>query len=88
MSRIKTEELLDRIANGRFTSLRLNGMQSGPFCMLLEGVDGTFIHEDSNGNIKEYPKVDNALIWLKRMSGVSEVTVNIALWRSDQPVQQ
>jgi hypothetical protein len=56
--------------------------------MLLEGTDGTFIHENRNGNIKEYPKVDNALVWLKRMTGLNEVTVNIVLWRSDKTGKQ
>jgi hypothetical protein len=88
MPLIKTEELLERIANGQFTSIRLNGLQSGSFCMLLEGTDGTFIHENRNGNIKEYPKVDKALIWLKRMTGLNEVTVNIVLWRSDKTGKQ
>jgi hypothetical protein len=49
--------------------------------MMLEGTDGTFIHEDSHGNMKEYPKADHALTWLKRMTNIKEIVIDIGLWR-------
>ena len=51
--------------------------------MLLECVDGTFIHENLGGSIKEYKHVDDALVWLKRKTGVKEIVVNIELWKND-----
>lgn len=83
MPRIQTEELLDRIAKGDFKTIRLKALQSTSFVMMLEDENGTFIHEASDGNIKEYPKADHALIWLKRMTNVSEVVIDIGLWRDD-----
>lgn len=83
MSRIKTEELLHRIAKGDFEVIKLRGLQGGAFYMLLESADGAFIHEGPDGKIKEYPQVDHALTWLKRMTGVKEVVIDIELWRND-----
>ena len=51
--------------------------------MLLECVDGTFIHENLDGSIKEYKHVDDVLRWLKRKTGVKEVVVNLELWKDD-----
>jgi hypothetical protein len=53
MPRIKTNDLLERIGKGDFLAVRLNGLQGGSFCMLLECVDGTFIHENLDGGVKE-----------------------------------
>ena len=82
MSRIRTEELLDRIAKGDFKTIKLKALQSDSFVMMLEGKDGIFIHAGSDGNIKEYPKVDHALTWLKRMTNLNEIVIDITLWRS------
>ena len=79
MSRITTDQLLERIANGNFNLLKLRGSQGGAFYMLLEGSDGSFIHENSDGNLKEYPQADHALTWLKRMTGIKEVVIDIEL---------
>ncbi len=65
MPRIKTNELLDRIGKGDFQAVRLNGQHRGSFCMMLECQDGTFIHENLDGGLKEYKRVDDALSWLK-----------------------
>jgi hypothetical protein len=51
--------------------------------MLLECVDGTFIHENLDGSIKEYKHVDDALVWLKRKTGLKEIVVNLELWKND-----
>ncbi len=83
MPRIKTEDLLDRIAKSDFKRIKLQGLQGGAFYMLLESADGAFIHESSDGNIKEYPHVDHALTWLKRMTSVKEVVIDIELWQDD-----
>jgi hypothetical protein len=45
MPSIKTNNLLARISKGDFLAIRLNGLQDGSFCMMLECADGTFIHE-------------------------------------------
>ena len=66
MPRIKTNDLLERIGRGDFLAVRLNGLQGGSFCMLLECVDGTFIHENLDGSIKEYKHVDYALGVVKK----------------------
>lgn len=50
---------------------------------MLEAGDDSFILENANGSIKQYPKVDYALTWLKRMANVTEVTVDIDIWKSD-----
>ena len=83
MPGIKTNDLLERISKGGFLAIRLNGLQNGSFCMMLECVDGTFIHENSDGSIKEYKHVDDALSWLKRKTGVKEIVVNLELWKND-----
>ena len=83
MPRIKTNDLLERIGKGNFLAVRLNGLQGGSFCMPLECVDGTFIHENLDGSIKEYKRVDDVLRWLKRKTGVKEVVVNLKLWKDD-----
>jgi hypothetical protein len=84
MPRITTEELLQRIATGNFDSIRLTGSQRGTFYMLLEGRDGSFIHEDADGSMKEYPHADYALSWLKRKTTVREVVLDIELWQADK----
>ena len=84
MPRIKSEELLKRISNGAFDVVKLSGLQGGAFFMLLEGSDGSFIHENSDGSPKEYPHADYALKWLKRNTGLTEVVVNIELWQNDK----
>jgi hypothetical protein len=61
MPRITTQELLQRIANGNFDLIRLNDSQHGTFYMLLEGADGSFIHENAYGGMKEYPNAEYAL---------------------------
>jgi hypothetical protein len=83
MPRNKTTDLLERIGKWDFLSVRLNGLQGGSFCMLLECVDGTFIHENLDGSIKEYKHVDDALVWLKRKTGLKEIVVNLELWKND-----
>ena len=83
MPRIKSEEFLNRISRGDFRAVKLKGLQGGNFYILLEGSDGTFILENSNSIIKEYPKADHALTWLKRMTGLKEIVVDIELWRND-----
>lgn len=83
MSRIRTEELLDRVAKGNFKIIKLQAVSSGVFVMLLECEDGVFIHENSNGEMKEYPKVDNALSWLRRATRISEIIIDITYWRLD-----
>ena len=83
MSRIKTEELLDRIARGEKQTVKLKGLQHGSFCMLLECADGIFIHENPDGTVKEYPKVEFALSWLKRKTDLRVVTMDIELWKQD-----
>ena len=82
MPRIKTNDLLERISKGGFLAVRLNGLQDGSFCMMLECVDESFIHKNLDGSIKEYKHVDDALSWLKRKTGVKEIVVNIELWRN------
>jgi hypothetical protein len=51
--------------------------------MMIERRSGFFYHENSNGVIKEYPRVDNALIWLKRKTTVKAVLVDIEIWQDD-----
>ena len=84
MPRITTQELLQRIANGNFNSIRLKGSQSGTFYMLLEGADGSFILENADGSMKEYPQADYALSWLKRKTSLWEVVLDIELWQTDK----
>lgn len=81
MPRIKTDEFLSRVSKGDFTAIKLKAIQSGSFIMLLESADGVFIHENQDGSMKEYPKADHAIIWLKRMTNVNEIALDIALWR-------
>jgi hypothetical protein len=83
MPRIKTNDLMERISKGDFLAIRLNGLQDGSFYMMLECADGTFIHENLDGSIKEYKHVDYALSWLKRKTGVKEIVMNIELWKND-----
>ena len=84
MPRIRTQQLLERIANGDFNVVKLKGSQSGIFYMLLEGADGSFIHENPDGSMKEYPQADYALSWLKRKTSVREVVLDIELWQTDK----
>jgi hypothetical protein len=83
MPGIRTNDLLERIGKGDFLAVRLNGLQNGSFCMMLECMDGTFIHENLDGRIKIYNHVDDALNWLKRKTGLKEIVVNIELWKND-----
>jgi hypothetical protein len=83
MPGIKTNDLLERISKGGFLAIRLNGLQNGSFCMMLECADGTFIHEHLDGSIKEYKQVDDALSWLKRKTELKEIVVNLELWKND-----
>ena len=83
MPRIKTNDLPERISKGGFLAVRLNGLQDGSFCMMLECADGIFIHENLDVSIKEYKHVDDALSWLKRKTGVKEIVVNLELWKND-----
>ena len=83
MPRIQKADLLSRISEGDFDAIKLRGLQDGSFCLLLEAGDDSFILENANGSIKQYPKVDYALTWLKRMANVTEVTVDIDIWKSD-----
>jgi hypothetical protein len=83
MPSIKTNNLLARSSKGDFLAIRLNGLQDGSFCMMLECADGTFIHENLDGSIKVYKHVDDALGWLKRKTGVKEIVVNLELWKND-----
>lgn len=83
MSRIRTEELLERITKDNFKSIKLRAVSGESFVMLLECNDGVFIHENNDGTIKEYPKVDNALAWLRRVTKVNEIIIDIAYWRLD-----
>jgi hypothetical protein len=45
--------------------------------------DGTFIHENSDGSMREYPEVKHTLVWLKRMTDIRQVAVNIEIWREN-----
>ena len=84
MPRIKTDDFLDRIAKRDFKSVKLRAVSGGAFVMLLECENGVFIHEKANGEIKEYPNIDNALNWLlRRAGGVNEVIIDISYWRLD-----
>jgi hypothetical protein len=84
MARINTEELLKRIGNEDFKRVKLKGLQGGTFYMLLECEDGTFVHENLDGSIKDYPQVTNALAWLKRKTKLKEIIVDIELWHTDR----
>lgn len=86
MPRIKTKELLDRIAAGDFISVKVKGVQNGIFHMMLECEDGIFIHENLDGRMKEYKRVDDALHWLKRKTEVKKVIIDIELWKNDDPL--
>ena len=83
MPRIKTDELLSKVASGDFTAIKLKATQGGRFILLLESADGVFIHENRDGTMKEYPKADNAIIWLKRMTKVNEIVLDMTLWRGE-----
>jgi len=80
---ITTIELLDRTSKGYYDRITLKGLQNGSFCMMLECSDGCFIHQNRDGSLKEYPKVDHALAWLKRKTNLEQVTVDISLWHMD-----
>jgi hypothetical protein len=53
MSRIKTEELLEKLSKGDFTAIRLRAIQNGSFILLLEKANEVFIHENFDGSVKE-----------------------------------
>jgi len=76
MPRIKTKELLERIENSAYKTIRLRALSGGRFCMLLEDTDGIFIHENLNGAIKEYPQVKHALDWLQNIMNIDSVVVD------------
>jgi hypothetical protein len=80
MPRIKTDELLEKLSNGDFTAVKLRAVQNGSFILLLESAGGILIHENPDGSVKEYPKADHALTWLRRMTNVNEIVVDMALW--------
>jgi hypothetical protein len=84
MPRIRSSELLTRISQNNFSAIKLRGLQDGSFCLLLETSDSSLILENDDGSMKEYPKADNALTWLKRMTHLKEVMVDIEIWRSDK----
>ena len=83
MPGIGTDELLERVARRDFDVIKLRGLQSGSFCMILECKNGSFIHQRLDGTFKEYPKVENALAWLKRKTDVKEVVVDFGIWQDD-----
>jgi hypothetical protein len=83
MPRIKSKDLLDKVSEGTFTCIKIKGLQNGKFCMTVESLGEVFIHENVNGSIKEYNRVEDAIRWLKRKSEVKEVIVDIELWRDD-----
>ena len=84
MPRIRTTELLNRISAGDFTAVKLKGLQDGSFYLLLESSDGSFILENADGSMKEYPKADHALVWLKRMTNLKDLVLDIEIWRTDE----
>jgi len=84
MPRIQTKGLLSRISEGDFVVIKLKGLQDGSFYLMLETAEGSFILENSDGSMKEYPKVDHALTWLQRMTNANEVVVDIEIWRNDE----
>ncbi|HSB27628.1 MAG TPA: hypothetical protein VLE19_07230 [Pyrinomonadaceae bacterium] len=83
MPRIRTSELLELLAEGNFNFLKLKGLQNGSFYLMVENSAGAFIHENLDGSIKEYPRVDDALSWLKRKTSVNSVVVDIEIWNAD-----
>ena len=83
MPRIQKADLLSRISEGDFNAIKLRGLQDGSFCLLLEADDDSFIVENADCSMKQYPKVDHALTWLKRMTNAKEVVVDIEIWRAD-----
>jgi hypothetical protein len=84
MPRIQTKELLSRISEGDFVAIKLKGLQGGSFYLMLESEEGSFILENADGSMKEYPKIDHALTWLKRMTSANQVVVDIEIWRNDE----
>ena len=84
MPRIKNEALLTRISQNNFTAIRLKGLQGGSFYLMLESEEGSFILENADGSMKEYPKIDHALTWLKTMTSANQVVVDIEIWRNDE----
>jgi hypothetical protein len=83
MPRIGTAEFLNRVANRDFNTIRLKGVQAGSFYLMLETPEDVFILENKDSTMKEYPKVDHALVWLRRMTDLKEVIVDIELWKKD-----
>lgn len=76
--------MLNRVTAEDYNLLKLIGLQGGSFYMLLECDDGTFIHENLDGSIKEYRKADDALNWVKRATDIREVIVEIDIWNDDR----
>jgi len=84
MPRIRTEEFMNRVASRDFKTIRLKGVQAGSWYLMLETPEDVFlILENEDGTMKEYPKVDHALVWLKRMTNLKEIIVDIDLWKKD-----
>ena len=83
MAAIKTEKFLDKIAKNDYKTIKLTGLANGSFCIMLEYEDGFFIHFNSNDTIKEYPKADFALTWLKRMTKANRIVIDIQLWKEN-----
>jgi hypothetical protein len=83
MPRIRTDELLERIRNVAYQSINLKGLQNGSFYLVLQCEDGSFIHENDDGGMKEYPKADHALLWLRRMTKAKMIIIDIEIWRDD-----
>lgn len=84
MARIKSEEFLGRLAHSDFNQIKLRGLQDGLFCLLLECSEACFILENNDGSVKSYNNLHNVLGWLKRKTDVSEVVINLELWKHDQ----
>ena len=84
MPRIKTEEFLARIEAETYEAVILRGLQNGSFYLILQSADGSFIHENADGSVKEYPKADHALVWLQRMTAVKTIAVDIEHWNEDK----
>ena len=83
MAGINSEDLLNRIRAGNYKSVLLRGLQDGKFYLVVEAEDGPFVLLDKNGRQMVFPKVDNALVWLRRMTDLEEFVVNIKLLPKD-----
>ena len=75
---------MNRIELCDYTKIKLRGLQNGRFYLTLETAEEVFILENIDGSMKEYPRVDHALVWLRRMTDLKEVTVDIEIWKNDR----